>query len=144
MVRLFAQEGASVVFGDVLDREGQQLEAEVKEAGSEALFVHLDVTKEAEWCQALDTTVARYGKLNVLVNNAGVIRLMKQGGKTRSIRLYRCGETNEAGEGYQSPARAMQVGQWGRIRACCIIKLRIWRTESKGRHYGKHSSVSRL
>ena len=92
MVRLFAREGASVVFGDILDREGQELEAEVKEAGSEALFVHLDVTKEAEWRQAIDTTVARYGKLNVLVNNAGVIRLMKEGGKTRSIRLQEISE----------------------------------------------------
>ena len=70
--RLFAQEGAKVVFGDVLDQEGRQVEAEINESGGEATYVHLDVSKESEWIAAIDTAVNRYGKLDVLVNNAGI------------------------------------------------------------------------
>ncbi len=70
--RLFAREGATVVIGDVLEEEGRQLEAELNEAGTEALFLHLDVTVEEEWKEAIETTVSRYGRLDVLVNNAGI------------------------------------------------------------------------
>ena len=70
--RLFASEGAKVVFGDVLDAEGQQVEAEIAEAGGEAVFVHLDVTSEADWQNAVDTAVERFGGLHILVNNAGI------------------------------------------------------------------------
>ena len=70
--RLFAQEGAKVVFGDVLDEEGKQVEAEINESGGEATYVHLDVSQESDWIAAIDTAVTRYGKLDVLVNNAGI------------------------------------------------------------------------
>ncbi|MCE2458471.1 MAG: glucose 1-dehydrogenase [Dehalococcoidia bacterium] len=70
--RLFASEGAKVVFGDVLEAEGQQVEAEIAEAGGEAVFVHLDVTSEADWQRAVDTAVERFGGLHILVNNAGI------------------------------------------------------------------------
>ena len=70
--RLFASEGAKVVLGDVLETEGQQVEAEIAEAGGEAVFVHLDVTSEADWQQAVDTAVERFGGLHILVNNAGI------------------------------------------------------------------------
>lgn len=70
--RLFAQEGAKVVFGDVLDQEGKQVEAEINESGGEATYVHLDVSKETDWIAAIDLAVTRYGKLDVLVNNAGI------------------------------------------------------------------------
>ena len=72
--RLFAREGAKVVIGDILDQEGTQVAAEVREAGSEALFVHLDVTREEDWGQAIEAAVSTYGKLDVLVNNAGIWR----------------------------------------------------------------------
>ena len=68
--RLFASEGAKVVFGDVLEAEGQQVEAEIAEAGGDAVFVHLDVTSEAEWQNAVDTAVERFGGLHILVINA--------------------------------------------------------------------------
>lgn len=71
--KLFAQEGAKVVFGDLLDDEGRKVEAEIAEAGGDALYVHLDVTNEADWRAAVDTAVSRYGKLDVLVNNAGIV-----------------------------------------------------------------------
>ena len=70
--RLFAREGAKVVLGDVLEREGRQVETEITQAGGAAAFVRLDVTSEADWQQAVALAVQRFGKLDILVNNAGV------------------------------------------------------------------------
>ncbi len=70
--RLFASEGAKVVIGDVLEEEGRQTEAQINESGGECLFVHLDVTSESNWQEVVAATVARFGKLNILVNNAGI------------------------------------------------------------------------
>ena len=69
---LFAREGAKVVIGDVLEDEGRRTEAAVTEAGGECVFVRLDVTSEADWTAAVATAVSRFGKLDVLVNNAGI------------------------------------------------------------------------
>ncbi len=71
--KLFVREGAKVVFGDILDEEGRKVEAEIQTLGGEAAYVHLDVTSEADWRAAVETAVRRFGKLNVLVNNAGII-----------------------------------------------------------------------
>ena len=71
--KMFANEGARVVFGDVLDGEGQRVEAEIREAGGEAVYVHLDVTQEEDWQRAMDVVTSKYGKLNILVNNAGIV-----------------------------------------------------------------------
>jgi cyclopentanol dehydrogenase len=70
--RLFAREGARVVIGDVLDAEAHAVEADIRAKGGEAVFVHLDVTSEADWQRAVGSTVERFGKLDVLVNNAGL------------------------------------------------------------------------
>ena len=75
--RMLAAEGAKVVIGDVLDDDGRKTEAEINEAGGECVFVRLDVTSEASWQSAIATTVARFGKLNVLVNNAGIYSILK-------------------------------------------------------------------
>jgi NAD(P)-dependent dehydrogenase (short-subunit alcohol dehydrogenase family) len=72
--KLFAREGAKVLFGDVLHDEGKRLEQEIRQTGGEATYVHLDVTSEADWQRAVDTTINRYGKLDILVNNAGILR----------------------------------------------------------------------
>ena len=71
--RLFAQEGAKVVIGDVLDEEGHQTEAAINDFGGECLYVHLDVSSEESWAAAVAETISRFGKLNILVNNAGVV-----------------------------------------------------------------------
>ena len=71
--RLFHREGAKVVFGDVLDDEGKKVEAEISELGGDASYVHLDVTRESDWRIAVETAVNRYGRLDVLVNNAGIV-----------------------------------------------------------------------
>lgn len=73
--KMFAQEGAKVVIGDVLDEDGKQTEAEINEAGGECVFVHLDVTDETAWQDAVATAVDRFGKLDILVNNAGIARI---------------------------------------------------------------------
>jgi NAD(P)-dependent dehydrogenase (short-subunit alcohol dehydrogenase family) len=66
---IFAREGAKVVVADVLDGEGKQVADSLGGAG---LFVHLDVTSEPAWEQAIAATLSRFGKLDVLVNNAGI------------------------------------------------------------------------
>ena len=71
--KTFAMEGAKVVFGDILDEAGAQVEADIRAAGGEAVYVHLDVTSEADWSRAVQEAVNRFGKLNILVNNAGII-----------------------------------------------------------------------
>ena len=78
--RLFATEGAKVVFGDLLDEEGQNVEAEIRASGGEATYIHLDVTREADWVAAVQTAVNRYGKLDILVNNAGITGTQASGG----------------------------------------------------------------
>ena len=71
--KLFCREGATVVFGDVLDDAGHKVEAEIRAAGGEATYVHLNVTSESDWRAAVATVVRQYGKLDILVNNAGIV-----------------------------------------------------------------------
>jgi len=72
--RMLAAEGATVVIGDLLDDEGKALAEELcQEFGpSAARYVHLDVTSEDDWASAMALTVAEFGKLDVLFNNAGI------------------------------------------------------------------------
>ena len=72
--RLFPQEGAKVVLADVADQDGTIVAAEIAEAGGDALYVHLDVTSEDEWDAAVRAAVASFGKLDILVSNAGIWR----------------------------------------------------------------------
>ncbi|HET9853523.1 MAG TPA: glucose 1-dehydrogenase [Methylomirabilota bacterium] len=68
----FVREGARVVFGDVRDDDGKKVEAAIRAAGGEAAYVHLDVSREEDWEAAVRTAVERYGKLNILINNAAI------------------------------------------------------------------------
>src|SRR5919109_4288193 len=70
--KLFTQEGAKVVFGDILDEQGKRVEEEIHAQGGEATYVHLDVTQAQDWQRAVQTAESQYGKLDVLVNNAGI------------------------------------------------------------------------
>ena len=63
-----------MVIGDIRDQEGTRLATEIAEAGADALFVHLDVTHEDDWRKAIEAAVTNFGRLNVLVNNAGIWR----------------------------------------------------------------------
>ena len=66
---LFAREGAKVVIADVLD-EGRDIAAQI--GGGQAIFVRLDVTREADWQRAVSMAEEIYKRLDILVNNAGV------------------------------------------------------------------------
>ena len=68
--RLFVEEGAKVVVADVLDAEA---EAVAKELGDDAVFVHLDVSQQDQWQAAVATAEETFGKVDVLVNNAGIL-----------------------------------------------------------------------
>src|SRR5256885_16696114 len=70
--KLFAKEGARVVVADVRDGDGKAVIDQITSAGGQARFVHLDVTRETEWQQAVAFAVSTFGKLDVLVNNAGI------------------------------------------------------------------------
>src|SRR5579884_4020423 len=67
--RRFAREGAKVMIGDMLEAEGRAVAAEIGEA---AAFQKLDVTQEAEWQAIVAETVRRFGKLDILINCAGI------------------------------------------------------------------------
>lgn len=75
-VRLFAAEGARVVIGDVLDDQGEALAKELGEEFGEgvARFVHLDVSQEDDWRSAVGAAKDAFGKVDGLVNNAGILR----------------------------------------------------------------------
>ncbi len=71
--RLFAAEGARVMLGDVLDDDGEIV---AKELGDRAAYHHHDVTSEADWDAIVGETTSRFGRVDVLVNNAGVFRII--------------------------------------------------------------------
>jgi NAD(P)-dependent dehydrogenase (short-subunit alcohol dehydrogenase family) len=66
---IFAREGARVIVADVLEAEGKEV---AKSIGDAARFIELDVTKEPEWEAAVAFAEREFGKLDVLVNNAGI------------------------------------------------------------------------
>src|ERR1700684_820035 len=67
----FAKEGARVVVSGRRDKEGQELVAELKTLGAEAIFVRSDVRKDEDVRNLVDQTVKRFGRLDIAVNNAG-------------------------------------------------------------------------
>ncbi len=93
-VRLFVQEGAKVVFGDLLDDLGQ---AVAKEVGDDAAYLHLDVRREEDWDGAVAEAVSRFGPLDVLVNNAGILSMGVMTHETSLEDYMRVIETNQVG-----------------------------------------------
>ncbi|QRN86087.1 SDR family oxidoreductase [Clostridia bacterium] len=69
---LFAREGAKVIIGDINVEAGEALAAKITDEGYIASFCHLDVSKEESWLKLFSFCKEKYGKINVLVNNAGV------------------------------------------------------------------------
>lgn len=70
--RLFAAHGAKVVVADIQDERGRMVAGSIGRSGGEAVYLRLDVAKEPDWEAVIRDTLARYGKLDVLVNNAGM------------------------------------------------------------------------
>lgn len=75
--RLFAQEGASVLLTDMLDELGEGVAAELREAGHDAHYMHLNVTSEDDWKAVIAEAERRWGRVDILVNNAGIVGTMK-------------------------------------------------------------------
>jgi NAD(P)-dependent dehydrogenase (short-subunit alcohol dehydrogenase family) len=72
MAKMLAREGAKVAVTDVNEKDGERVAAAIGAGGGEALFIHHDVADERAWQEAIAATVERFGRLDVLVNNAGV------------------------------------------------------------------------
>ncbi|MSQ13780.1 MAG: glucose 1-dehydrogenase [Dehalococcoidia bacterium] len=70
--KAFADEGAKVVIADIQDAMSERLVRELREGGADAIYFHLDVTDEDNWRRAVDAALAAFGRLDVLVNNAGI------------------------------------------------------------------------
>ena len=114
--KLFAQEGAKVVLADILDDEGKKIEAEINETGGEAMYLHLDVTSEADWAAAVRAAVDSYGKLDILVNNAGIL-LRKGVEETSAEECDRIQDVNSKGVflGVKAAIPAMREAGGGSI-----------------------------
>jgi NAD(P)-dependent dehydrogenase (short-subunit alcohol dehydrogenase family) len=69
---LMAAEGASVLIGDVRDEEGRALAADLCERGLAVAYEHVDVTSGSSWDAAVGAATSRWGRIDVLVNNAGI------------------------------------------------------------------------
>jgi NAD(P)-dependent dehydrogenase (short-subunit alcohol dehydrogenase family) len=121
----FANEGCAVVVADIADAEGAKVAAEISRKGQKALFVHCDVTDWAEVQEMARLTMERFGRIDVLVNNAGGV----------------------PGLGAES-IEGVTVEQWDRIIAlnltsqflCCKAVI----PHMKERKYGKIVNISSM
>lgn len=75
--RLFAQEGARVLMTDVLDDLGEAVAAELRDGGSDVQYLHMNVAEEADWEAIVDAALERWGRVDILLNNAGIVGSMK-------------------------------------------------------------------
>jgi NAD(P)-dependent dehydrogenase (short-subunit alcohol dehydrogenase family) len=69
---LFAHEGAKVAIGDIDEAAGRETAERLRAEGLDALFVKLDISSESDWVSAIETVIGQFGKLNIVVNNAGI------------------------------------------------------------------------
>ena len=114
--RLFAAEGARVVVGDVRDAAGAKVAAAIGASGGHARFVHLDVTSERDWRDAVAAAVSSHGRLDVLVNNAGIWR----GGRVEETSVEHWDAVNDVNSkgvflGTRAAIPAMRAGGGGSI-----------------------------
>src|SRR5258708_27637731 len=111
--RALVAEGAKVVIGDILDEEGKALADAI---GESARYVHLDVTQADQWEAAVATAVNEFGKLNVLVNNAGTVALGEIG-KFDMTKWHKVIDVNLTGTflGMQASVEAMKADGGGSI-----------------------------
>lgn len=65
------REGGRVVIADIADERGEKAVSQMRDAGLDAAYVHLDVTSEADWTAAVNSTVSQFGRLDILVNVPG-------------------------------------------------------------------------
>lgn len=110
---LFVNAGAHVVITDVLDAEG---DATAERLGAACEFLHHDVASEDQWASVVDTIIERHGRLDVLVNNAGIFRTV--GLIETSLEMWqKMMDINQTGVflGMRTAAPAMQANGSGSI-----------------------------
>ncbi|MDE2968180.1 MAG: SDR family oxidoreductase [Chloroflexota bacterium] len=73
--RLFAREGAAVALGDVLEEDGRRVAESINDTGGQAMFRKLDVTEVSSWKSMVDETLSQFGRLDIVINNAGIARI---------------------------------------------------------------------
>ena len=83
--RLFAVHGAAVAIADLNDNLGRQVADEIRAAGGSALYHHLDTSSEDEWREAMEAVLERFGRLDIMLNAAGVSGRGADGATSRSI-----------------------------------------------------------
>ena len=113
IARLFAEEGAQVVIADVRDELGEAVASEI---GTAALYLHVDVRYEADWAAAVAATREHFGAVNVLVNNAAILKLASLEETSRED-LLSIIEVNQVGPflGIQAVAPVMREQGGGSI-----------------------------
>ena len=114
--RRLAQEGATVVLADINEEQGRAAAAEIVGAR----FERLDVTVEAQWAALLDRVIAEHGKLDVLLNSAGVVKLASIEDTTEDIwRLVNSVGTDGTFYGCKHALRVMKAAGSGSIINMC-------------------------
>lgn len=113
VARRFAREGAKVVVADVLDEPGGVV---VRDLGADALYQHLDVSDEGDWARGVAETLRRFGRLDILVNNAAVLHMAAIADTTPEDFL-RVVSVNQLGTflGIRSVSEAMKAAGGGSI-----------------------------
>ena len=108
---LFVNAGAHVVITDVLDAEG---EATAERLGAACEFLHHDVASEDQWASVVDTIIERHGRLDVLVNNAG-IQVGRPGydqvGRRRARAVWCAGQLGPSGHHRHQHAARVRPGR---------------------------------
>jgi NAD(P)-dependent dehydrogenase (short-subunit alcohol dehydrogenase family) len=102
-VRLFAAHGAKVVAADIQDELGRRVVDDLNNRDAQALYVHLDTSREQDWTGAVAQTVERFGKLTTLCNVAGIYRIE--------------GTEAETLEGWNKIIAVNQTGVWLGMKA---------------------------
>ena len=70
----FADEGAHVIIWDVADKKGEEAITALKEKGSNAAYYHVDTTDKEQIAKATEDVISRYGRIDILINNAGITK----------------------------------------------------------------------
>jgi len=86
IAKAFVKEGANVIIADIAVEGGKRVEAEIEAAKSEgtgsAVFLEFDVTKKDAWDRGLELAKTKYGKLDIVCNNAGTVRTLTRNRST--------------------------------------------------------------
>ena len=121
--RLFASEGAKVLMTDVLDAPGSAVAQELRDAGYDVHYLHMDVTSEADWIAVVKEAEARWGRVDILLNNAGIVGSMKGAHEEELSAWTKLTAINQQGVflGIKHAVPAMQRAGGGSIVNVCSI-----------------------